>query len=154
MSTDFLSATEQGRNAFWRYLGGLLTVLVFWLVFGSVPLLVGAIWAQVDGDPATAMNIITKGEVDIQYVLGSGEHRTVDTLVDGDLLGWSALVEPHKYTANAIARKETHLVAINGEKLRALCAADPQLGYRLLTQIAKLLAHRLEGARVQLATVD
>lgn len=107
-----------------------------------------------EGDPATAMNLITKGEVDIQYVLGNGEHRTVDTLVDGDLLGWSALVEPYKYTAHAIARKETQLVAINGEKLRALCAADPHLGYRLLTQIAKLLAHRLEGARVQLATVD
>lgn len=107
-----------------------------------------------EGDPAGALNLITKGEVDIQYVLGNGEHRTVDTLVDGDLLGWSALVEPYKYTANAIARKKTLLVAIDGEKLRTLCTADPQLGYRLLTQIAKLLAHRLDGARVQLATVD
>jgi CRP/FNR family cyclic AMP-dependent transcriptional regulator len=107
-----------------------------------------------EGDPAGTLNLITKGEVDIQYILGNGEHRTVDTLVDGDLLGWSALVEPHKYTANAIARKETHFVAIDGEKLRTLCTTDPQLGYRLLTQIAKLLAHRLDGARVQLATVD
>lgn len=104
--------------------------------------------------PATSLYIITKGEVDIQYVLGNGEHRTVDTLVDGDLLCWSALVEPYKTTANGIARKETHLVAISGDRLRALCVADPALGYRLLTQIARLLAHRLEGARVQLATAD
>lgn len=107
-----------------------------------------------EGDPATSLYIITKGEVDIQYILGNGEHRTVDTLVDGDLLCWSALVEPYKTTANGIARKETHLVAIRGDRLRALCVSDPALGYRLLTQIARLLAHRLEGARVQLATAD
>jgi CRP-like cAMP-binding protein len=107
-----------------------------------------------EGDPATKLNIIVKGEVDIQYMLGNGECRTVDTLVDGDLLCWSALIEPYKVTANGIARKETHLVAIDGEKLRALCAKDPGLGYRLLTQVAKLLAHRLEGARVQLASLD
>ena len=29
--------------------------------------------------------------------------------------------------------------------------SDPQLGYQLILQVAKLLAHRLEGARVQLA---
>jgi len=107
-----------------------------------------------EGDPADSMNIVVHGEVDIQYVLGNGEHRTVDTLVDGDLLCWSALIEPYKMTANGIARKATHLVVIDAEKLRNLSAADPTLGYQLLTQVARLLARRLEGARVQLATID
>ena len=107
-----------------------------------------------EGDPADALNIIVKGQVDIQYVLGTGEKRTVDTLVDGDILGWSALVEPHKYTALSTTTKDTHLIAISGKKLRDLCEKDPFLGYRLMTQIAKLLAHRLESARIQLAAVD
>jgi CRP-like cAMP-binding protein len=106
-----------------------------------------------EGDPADTMNIIIKGEVNIQFILGSGDRRTVDTLVDGDILGWSALVEPYKYTAVGTASKDTHLVAIHAQKLRGLCAKDPLLGYRLTTQIAKLLAHRLEGARIQLATM-
>jgi CRP-like cAMP-binding protein len=67
---------------------------------------------------------------------------------------WSALVEPYRSTAVAIARNDTKLVAIDGEKLRDLCESDHDLGYRMLICITKLLATRLEGARVQLATVD
>ncbi len=46
-----------------------------------------------EGDSASHLSVILKGEVNIQYTLGNGELRTVDTLVDGDLLMWSALVE-------------------------------------------------------------
>jgi CRP/FNR family transcriptional regulator, cyclic AMP receptor protein len=107
-----------------------------------------------EGDPADAMNIIVRGQVHIQYVLGNGDRRTVDTLVDGDILGWSAIVEPYKYTAVGTASKETQLVSIRAKSLRELCDKDPLMGYRLARQIAKLLAHRLEGARVQLAAID
>jgi CRP-like cAMP-binding protein len=107
-----------------------------------------------EGDPAEAMNIIVRGQIHIQYILGSGERRTVDTLVDGDILGWSALVEPYKYTAVGTTSKDTQLVSIRAKHLRELCDKDPLLGYRLARQIAKLLAHRLEGARIQLAAID
>jgi len=107
-----------------------------------------------EGDPAGCLHIITQGEVNIQYLLGNGEVRTVDTLVAGDLLCWSALVEPYKTTAIGTTSKDTHTVCLGAQKLRALCEEDPLLGFRLTTQVAKLLAHRLEGARIQLATVD
>jgi CRP/FNR family transcriptional regulator, cyclic AMP receptor protein len=107
-----------------------------------------------EGFPADMLNIIVHGEVSIQYVLGNGERRTVDTLIDGDILGWSAVVEPYKYTAIGTAAKDTQLVAIESKRLRELCNKSPLLGYKLTTQISKLLAHRLESARVQLATVD
>ena len=107
-----------------------------------------------EGDPANTLYVIVRGEVNIQYVLGSGERRTVDTLVGGDLLVWSALVEPYKTTAVGTAVKETQLVKVAAPQLRALCDCDPQVGYRLMLEVAKLLAHRLEGARLQLASVD
>ena len=103
-----------------------------------------------EGDPATHLSVILKGEVNIQYVLGNGELRTVDTLVEGDLLMWSALVEPYK--------SDRHRHHDQGEpigsastplKLRQLCQQDPMLGYRLMTQVAKLLvapAGRRPGA--------
>lgn len=106
-----------------------------------------------EGDPANRLYIIVKGEVNIQYLLGSGELRTVDTLVGGDLLMWSALVEPYKATAIGTTTKPTELVCLGAAKLRDLCQSDPMLGYRLMTQVARLLAHRLESARVQLAVV-
>jgi CRP/FNR family transcriptional regulator, cyclic AMP receptor protein len=107
-----------------------------------------------EGDPADHLSIILKGEVNIQYELGTGELRTVDTLVDGDLLCWSALIEPYNVTAMGTTTKDTEVASIDAAKLRAFCDSDPRLGYCLTRQVAKLLAHRLEGARVQLAAVD
>ena len=107
-----------------------------------------------ENDNADYLYIIVDGEVDIQYMLGSGESRTIDTLVSGELIMWSALVEPFRSTAIGIARKVTTLVTIDAEKLRALCEMDHDLGYCMLLSLTKLLANRLEGARVQLATVD
>jgi CRP/FNR family cyclic AMP-dependent transcriptional regulator len=106
-----------------------------------------------EGDPATHMLIIVKGEVNIEFLLGNGELRVVDTIAEGDLLGWSAVIEPYKMTASGTTAKNTEVIRIDAVKLRQLCEKDSQLGYRLILQIAKLLAHRLEGARVQLAVV-
>ncbi|MEJ5342381.1 MAG: Crp/Fnr family transcriptional regulator [Thermogutta sp.] len=104
-----------------------------------------------EGDPADYLNIIVEGGVQIQYQLGNGEKRTVDTLVPGDILVWSALIEPYRTTAIGTTSKPTKVIAIKAKPLRELCDRDPMVGYQLTREIAKLLAHRLESARVQLA---
>ncbi|MGB9689452.1 Crp/Fnr family transcriptional regulator [Thermogutta sp.] len=104
-----------------------------------------------EGDPADYLNIIVEGEVQIQYQLGNAEKRTVDTLVAGDILVWSALIEPYRTTAIGTTSKPTKVIAIKAKPLRELCDRDPMVGYQLTREIAKLLAHRLERARVQLA---
>jgi CRP-like cAMP-binding protein len=107
-----------------------------------------------EGDPADTLSLIVDGEVEIRYLLGSGEPRVVDTLIAGDILGWSALVQPHKMTGIATTRKPTRLIRIQAQPLRELCERDPLLGYRLTTQVVRLLADRLDGTRAQLATAD
>jgi CRP-like cAMP-binding protein len=106
-----------------------------------------------EGDRAETMFILVDGEVDIKYTLGNGEQRTIDTLVAGDIVVWSTLVEPYRCTANGVTRGACRLISINGPKLRELCEKNPDLGYRMLISITQLLAARLDGARVQLATV-
>jgi CRP/FNR family transcriptional regulator, cyclic AMP receptor protein len=103
-------------------------------------------------DPADALRIITDGKVDIRYTLRVGELRSIDTLVAGDILGWSALVEPYRMTGTATACTDTRLIVVEAKPLRALCEQDPLLGYRLMSEAVKLLSDRLDGARVQLAT--
>jgi CRP-like cAMP-binding protein len=104
-------------------------------------------------DPADRFYLIIDGEVNLEYEMGSGEMRVVDTLIDGELLVWSALVEPYRCTATGIAAKDTKLIRFDAAQLRAACEEDRELGFRLLEHIAQLLAGRLEGARVQLAAV-
>ncbi len=107
-----------------------------------------------EGDTADKLYILIDGEVDIQYTLGSGELRTVDTIVPGELLMWSSLVEPYKSTAMVTARQNSRLIALNAEKLRKFCASDREVANEVLMHLTKLLATRLEGARIQLATMD
>ena len=107
-----------------------------------------------EGDKTDKLYILVEGEVDIQYTLGSGELRTVDTVVPGELLMWTALVEPYKSNAVVTARQPCKLIGIHAEKLRNYCDKDRAFGNDMLFHVVRLLATRLEGARVQLATVD
>ncbi len=106
-----------------------------------------------DAEPAEQLFILTRGEVDIQYQLQGGEHRTVDTRVTGDLLVWSAIVPPYRTTAFGVATRDTTAVVVDALKLRELCEKDRNLGYDLFKEIAHVMSHRLQEARVQLATM-
>ncbi|MGA2032380.1 MAG: Crp/Fnr family transcriptional regulator [Thermoguttaceae bacterium] len=107
-----------------------------------------------EGEPIKVFRIISEGEVDIQYLLSTGELRSVDTLGPCDIVDWPALVEPYKATAYATTTADTRLLQFDAAKLRGLCEYDPLLGYRLTSQVAKLLSDRLENARTQLVVVE
>jgi CRP-like cAMP-binding protein len=104
-----------------------------------------------EGDPAQALYILRAGEVDIVYQHHVGEGRVVDTVVAGDMIGWSSLVEPHRCTATAVPRTAGRAVRIDAAGMRALCDRDHTLGYQLLKELAATLSRRLQGALVQLA---
>jgi CRP-like cAMP-binding protein len=107
-----------------------------------------------DGDPSDTVWVIEEGEVNIAYTLQTGELRTVDTLVAGELLGWTAMIEPYRRTSVATTRTPVRLIRIDAKPLRELCEKDSLLGHRLMGELVRMLAERLEGARVQLATVS
>lgn len=106
-----------------------------------------------EGEDATQLYLIVEGEVDIQYELGDGSHQTVDTTVAGDYTLWTSLIEPHQTHSIGVARTNLRLVAIDAVKLRELMEADPQLGYLVMKSLATVVSHRLQGARLRIATM-
>jgi CRP-like cAMP-binding protein len=106
-----------------------------------------------EGEDATHLNLVVEGEVDVQYVLGDGSYQTVDTLIAGDLMVWSSLVEPHTTHSMGVARTNVKLVAIDAPKFRELMQAEPRLGYLVMSALASAIAHRLHGARLQIAAM-
>jgi len=104
-----------------------------------------------EGARATHLLIVKSGQVDIVYRLGDGREVTAETAIAGEVLAWSALLEPYKLTASLVGTKDGELIALEGTKLRELCEADTWLGYQLMTEIARVLRDRLTGLRVQLA---
>ncbi len=99
--------------------------------------------------------IITQGEVDILIdsamvsVSGSAHQDTViATLRRGQSFGEVALVDEGLRSATARARatqKETHLLVIPRDKLIMLCETYPQLGFRLMYNLAADLAMKIRN---------
>jgi len=104
-----------------------------------------------EGTSARKLLMLESGSVDIVHTLGSGKAVVVDTLVGGDLMAWSALLEPHMLTATGVGRTAGRLVEINGQALLGLCKENPEYGLTMMTEVAKTLRARLEATRVQLA---
>ncbi len=96
--------------------------------------------------------IIANGAVDIQVdpsIIGSapaGEPRTIATLLRGQSFGEVALVDEGRRSAAArCTQHDTHLVVIPRDKLMLLCDTYPQLGYRLMRNLAADLAMKIRN---------
>jgi CRP-like cAMP-binding protein len=107
-----------------------------------------------EDDTAGEIYILRNGEIDIVYGVTRGDEKVVDTVVVGDLIGWSALVEPFNRTATAVARQAGTAVVIDGKGIQALCDRDQSLGYHLVSRLAETLSRRLQGALVQIAAAS
>ncbi|HSR20718.1 MAG TPA: Crp/Fnr family transcriptional regulator [Anaerolineales bacterium] len=101
--------------------------------------------------PAKEMMIVKSGQLDIVYRLGDGREVTAESVGRGDVIGWSALLEPYLLTASVVGAKDGEVIVIAGEPLRQMCEVDAWLGYQLMIEIARGLRDRLGGLRVQLA---
>ena len=107
-----------------------------------------------EGGNSTHLMFLEDGEVNVVYRLGDDREVVVDTLVPGDTLSWSAVVEPHVLSATAIGKRDGRLIQVEAESLRRLCEANPAYGYRLMSEIARVLRARLIATRVQLAAMS
>lgn len=100
--------------------------------------------------------LITKGEVEIQVdpVLVNPDDvsgaQTIATLRRGQSFGEVALVDEGVRSARArCSHNDTHLIVIPRDKLMLLCDTYPQLGYRLMRNLAADLAMKIRNTDLQ-----
>lgn len=102
-----------------------------------------------EGDAANTFYVIRTGRVAIQMRLPT-EGVVLDTARDGDVVGWSWLIAPYRWTFDARATEDSSVIAFDGACLRGKCEADPALGYALLQRVVQVMSSRLHSARVRL----
>ena len=102
-----------------------------------------------EGEPADTFFVIRYGRVALEMRLPTGS-VVLDTAEQGEVVGWSWLVPPYRWTFDARALDETGVVAFDGACLRAKCQSDPALGYALLQRVVHVMSDRLHSARVRL----
>jgi len=102
------------------------------------------------GEPAEQFYVIRHGRVALEVYSPVKGPLIIDTMDQGEVLGWSWLVPPYRYFADARAVTAVRATALDGVCLRGKCEADPDLGYQLLKRVTTVMYHRLQSARIRM----
>ncbi|HEX9187085.1 MAG TPA: cyclic nucleotide-binding domain-containing protein [Vicinamibacteria bacterium] len=102
------------------------------------------------------------GRADQFYFLAEGEMETLlktddedislSAIPPGEPVGWSALIEPHVYTASARATRPSKVIAFPRATLAALLE-DDHVAATLMKKLAELISRRLRDTQVQLLSL-
>lgn len=102
------------------------------------------------GEPANTFYVVRRGRVSIESFTPHRGAITIETVSDGELLGWSWLIPPYFWHFDARALNLTRAISLDAKCLRTKCDADPALGYELLKRFSQIIEQRLEATRLQL----
>lgn len=105
------------------------------------------------GEAANHFYLIRHGRVAIEIHTPGRGSMILQTVDEGQVIGWSWLVPPHQWRFDGRAMELTRAVALDGECLRRKCEEDHDLGYELLKRFSRVVADRLEAARLQLINI-
>ncbi|MCA9236017.1 MAG: cyclic nucleotide-binding domain-containing protein [Planctomycetales bacterium] len=101
-------------------------------------------------DDAKEVFLILKGKVALANCTPTAGCRMMMTVNDGELMGWSPLVQSDRFSATAHTLEPTCVVALDGEKLLSICQQDPEFGFEFLRRTTKVLEERLMATRLQM----
>ena len=106
-----------------------------------------------EGEEANQFYLIREGRITIEVRAPQRQPLIVETLGEGDILGWSWLIPPHYWRFDARAVLRTRAFALDGKCLRDKCEENHDLGFVILKRFAHIVDRRLEAMRFQLLDV-
>jgi CRP-like cAMP-binding protein len=102
------------------------------------------------GESAEHFYILREGSIKVEVPAISGPALVVQTLGEGDVLGWSWLIPPYRWTFEAKAVKDSKVLMFDGKFLLQHCESDADFGYALMKRFAGLMSERLHAARLKM----
>ncbi|MCI0581905.1 MAG: cyclic nucleotide-binding domain-containing protein [Chloroflexi bacterium] len=103
-----------------------------------------------EGDVTKSLSIIVRGRVALRLRVPERGAVTILTLDPGDIVGWSAIVPPHRATTSATALEPLELASIPADELRRLLATDAEVAAAFLPPILETVAARVAATREEL----
>jgi CRP-like cAMP-binding protein len=103
-----------------------------------------------EGGTADKFYVIRQGGVAIDIFTTHKGPVTLQTIGEGDALGWAWLIPPHRWHSDARVVIPTRAIALDGTCLRGKCEEDKALGYELMKRFAHVMEQRLQATRLQL----
>jgi CRP-like cAMP-binding protein len=106
-----------------------------------------------EGEEANQFYLIRQGQVAIEISPPQKRAIVVDTIGEGEILGWSWLLPPYHWKFHARATEAVRAIALDGKCLRTKCEQNHDLGYELLKRFSQIMSRRLDATRLQLLDV-
>lgn len=103
-----------------------------------------------EGQVTEACSIVLAGRVALRTLVPERGMVTILTVEAGDILGWSAIVPPHRGTSTGIAIEPVTLLELPGERLRTLLRSDHALAASVYPRVLQAVSRRLSATRLQL----
>ena len=105
------------------------------------------------GEDADACYLILEGDAALEIGVPGQGSQVIQTLHAGEILGWSWLFPPYKWSFDAQALSPIKAIRFDAERLREAKSQDPVLRAELMSRFAEVLVSRLQAARLQLMDV-
>ncbi len=102
------------------------------------------------GEPANRFYLIQSGRIALEAHTPPNHTVLVQTLGDGEALGWSWLFPPFAWSFQARALEASAAIVLNGAHLLVTAERDHEFGYELMKRVARVVIHRLQVSRKQL----
>ncbi len=105
-----------------------------------------------EGGLANRFYLLLSGKVELESPTDS-EHEPVviETIGEGNALGWSWLFPPYYWHFDARAVTPIKAIFFYGTRLREKCETDNELGYELMKRVSGIVVKRLQATRRRLA---
>lgn len=99
-----------------------------------------------EGDDATCLWIMIKGQVDLRFDLPdrpTSSRNTLSSVSEFMTFGWSSLVPPFKYRLSAYCATETcRVIQIEKEMLLKIFKEDSKIGYVVMSNLVEIIGKR------------
>ena len=103
------------------------------------------------GKRADHIFVVIKGVVSlIRLEPGEKVGISFEKREKGELFGTACFMKPQEYTLTAVCMSDSEVMAVDAEKLLALCEDDPELGYKFVKEVAKIYFERYKLAKRQI----
>lgn len=106
-----------------------------------------------EGGLCDRLYLVSQGLVALEMCMPRRGCVRILTVGPREIVGWSALLSDMRMTARATVVESSTLIAFPARQLRALCDADHDVGYAVMTQICLALSSRLLATRLQLLDI-
>ena len=106
-----------------------------------------------DRDPAECFYVLRHGSVALETFVHTRGAVVIETIEQGEVVGWSWLFAPYRWHFDARALSLVRATSLEGVCLRGKCESDPELGYNLMSRFAQVMIRRLQWTRLRLLDV-